>query len=197
MIQGETINNEYKNELLSLLKIYSYKTGKFTLSSGKQSSYFLDCKQTLLQAEGHWLAGRILFDEITTRFDNTINAVAGVALGGCSLASAVSTISTYEKYKPINSLYIRKEAKDHGTQNLIEGYYKEGEGVVLFEDVITTGGSSILALDILKKSGLNPIAVMSIVDRLEGGNVFISDSFGIPVISLFSIEDVIKSITHS
>jgi orotate phosphoribosyltransferase len=186
------MNDIHKEDLLSLLKKYSYKTGEFTLSSNKKSDYFIDCKKTLLRADCHWLVGVILFDEILTQFGNTTNVVGGVALGGCSLASAVSTISVTYPYntahQPINSLYIRKEIKTHGTQNLIEGYYEKGQKVVLLEDVITTGHSSASALDVLKNAELNPIAVISIVDRLEGGSLYINDRFGIPVMSIYTIE---------
>lgn len=189
-------NFEFRQELLSLLKKHSYKEGNFTLASGRESKYFIDCKQTLLLGQGHWLAGRLVFDTIThfMRKDNVrVPAVAGVALGGCSLASAVSTVSATYIYNSIfpvmDVLYIRKEPKDHGTKKLIEGNVEKGSNVILLEDTITTGGSSIKALLALKEEGYNPVAVMSVVDRLEGGTKNITDSFGVPVISLYTIED--------
>jgi orotate phosphoribosyltransferase len=183
-----------KSLLLNLLKQYSYRQGSFTLASGQQSSFFLDCKPTLLQSQGHILSAELIFDEIIKlRQYQNIGTVAGVPLGGCSLASAVSTYSAMQRtdiiHSPVNALYIRKQAKDHGTQQLIEGYADNKSGIVLLEDVITSGGSSIIALDTLYQNGYNPVAVICVVDRLAGGKENIEKKFRIPVVSLFSIED--------
>jgi orotate phosphoribosyltransferase len=192
-----------KARLLSLLKEHSYKEGSFVLASGKKSEYFIDCKQTLLLAEGHWLAANLIMDTISDLLNTLkieIHAVAGVALGGCSLTSAVATYS-YElgsefitkmgcnPFPIFDALYIRKEPKDHGTKNLIEGNIKPGANIVLLEDTITSGGSSINALGELKAAGYNSVAVIAVVDRLEGGKENINDKFGVPVISLFTIGD--------
>lgn len=187
-----------KAQLLALLKKYSYKTGDFTLSSGVKSNYFIDCKQTLLLAEGSFLASRIILEEIY-KFSKDkgflkIDVVAGVELGGCSLATAVSLMSiSHPGYRKIilNSLYIRKTAKDHGTKNLIEGYAGPKSNIILLEDTLTTGKSSINALEVLKNEGYNPVAVIAIIDRLENGGVAIAERFGIPVISIFNIKDFI------
>lgn len=178
-------------KLLSLLKTRSFKRGNFTLASGKKSEYFIDCKKTILSAEGHWLSGKLLIENILRAEELGIKAsvVAGVAIGGCSLASAVATMSYDNASPPIDAIYIRKEIKDHGTKNLIEGNVEPGSNIVLLEDTITTGGSSINALSILKDAGYNPVLVISIVDRLEDGSKNIEEKVGIPVISLFTIED--------
>jgi orotate phosphoribosyltransferase len=203
---NKEIMNHNKEWLLKLLKQYSYKESDyfFTLASGKKSKYFIDCKQTLLQGKASLLAGEIiLFDIIHFLLKDgmKINAVAGVALGGCSLATSVSLLSSMNpednlsfnriiaEIGSLNSIYIRKEVKDHGTKNLIEGYIEPNSNIVLLEDTITTGGSSINALNVLKNVGHNPVAVISIVDRLEGGPEAITEKFGIPVISVYSIKD--------
>lgn len=197
-----------KETLLHLLKTYSYKESDyfFRLASGKSSKYFVDCKRTLLQGKGGLIAGEIiLFEIIHSLIKNgmKINTVAGVALGGCSLATSVSILSSMNpeceindeaaialfNIGALNSIYIRKKAKDHGTKNLIEGYVEPGSNIVLLEDTITTGGSSINALNVLKAAGHNPVAVISVVDRLEGGPEAITEKFGIPAISLFTIKD--------
>jgi orotate phosphoribosyltransferase len=183
-----------KSLLLSLLKQHSYRTGSFTLASGQQSNFFLDAKKSLLTSQGHILSAELIFDEILKlRQYYNIGTVAGVPLGGCSLASAVSTYSAMQRtdiiHSPVNALYVRKEAKDHGTQQLIEGYADNKSNVVLLEDVITSGGSSITALDTLYSNGYNPVAVICIIDRLAGGKEAIEKKFRIPVISLFTIED--------
>jgi len=183
-----------RNLLLNLLKQFSYRTGTFKLASGQESSIFLDCKPTLLQSQGHILSAELIFNEILKlRQHQNIETVAGVPLGGCSLASAVSTYSSMQRtdmiYSPVNALYIRKEVKDHGTQQLIEGYADNKSGIVLLEDVITTAWSSITALDTLYDNGYNPVAVICVIDRLAGGKEAIEKKFRIPVISLFTIED--------
>lgn len=187
-----------KPQLLALLKKYSYKTGEFTLSSGVKSNYFIDCKKTLLLAEGNFLASRIILEEIfnLSQVKNIpkIDAVAGVSLGGCPLATGVSQMSlAYPLWRKMimNSLYIRQVVKDHGTKNLIEGYVEPKSNIILLEDTITTGNSSIKALEILKNEGHNPVAVIAIIDRLENGGVAIAERFKIPVISIFNIKDII------
>jgi len=183
-----------KSILLHLLKQYSYRTGTFKLASGQESNIFLDCKQTLLTSQGHILSAELIFNEILKlRQHYNIATVAGVPLGGCSLASAVSTYSAMQRtdfiHSPLNAIYIRKEAKDHGTQQLIEGYIEPQSNVILLEDVITSGSSSMTALDTLYQNGYNPIAVICVIDRLAGGKKAIETKYRIPVISIFTIED--------
>lgn len=185
-------------ELLELLKNISFKKGDFTLASGKKSDFFIDVKQTVLRGEGHLLVGQMLFERICELQTNKdIQLVAGVALGGCPLASAVSTISASyainDKFPILDALYIRKETKDHGTKNLIEGWHPndEGEKVILLEDTLTTGGSSIAALKILFEAKYKPVCVLALVDRQEGGKEAIEREFRVPVFSIYSIEELI------
>lgn len=162
--------------LLALLKQYAYREGQFTLASGKTSDFFIDCKQVLLTGEGHALAGSIFLNVIgdyayggATRMPFP-SAVAGVALGGCPLASAVSLLSTHsQRLDTLDALYVRKAAKDHGTQKLVEGRVPVGSTVVLLEDVVTTGGSTLAAVKTLTDAGYTVVAVLVLVDRCEGG----------------------------
>lgn len=183
-----------KKQLLDLLKHFSFLKGEFTLASGKKSDFFLDCKKTLLTSSGHFLAGKLIIDELSTlqgHIDTDVHAVAGVALGGCSLASSVATLSSlWSGRRPYDALYIRQETKDHGTKNLVEGNATFGKNVALLEDVITTGGSSARALESLIKAKYNPVAIIAIVDRLEGGADMIREKFQIPVVSIFTLEDI-------
>jgi len=182
--------NNMKQELLALLRANSLLNGYFILASGKHSTTFLDCKRTLLTAQGHILAANFIWDEIQKLRENTnISTVAAVPIGGCSIASAVSTYSATLKNQPLDALYIRKEVKDHGTNNLIEGIADKNDGVVLLEDVLTTGKSSMIALNALKDNGYNVVAVICIVDRLAGGKETIEKEFGIPVEALFTMKD--------
>lgn len=178
-----------KIRLLNLLKTHSLKKGYFILTSGKHSTTLIDCKPVLLTAQGHWLAASLIFNEIQRLHAHTrIDAVAAVPLGGCSLASGVSTYSAKES-SPLDALYVRKEVKNHGSNNLIEGSVPKESQIVLLEDVITSGGSSINALNTLKNNNYIPVAVICVVDRLEGGREAIENKFNIPVISLFTIKD--------
>jgi orotate phosphoribosyltransferase len=179
---------EQKEVLLEMLKEYSHKKGKFTLASGKESDFFIDCKKTTLLATGHALCGEILFDEIRSLELWDAYGVAAVPLGACSLASAVSLISIQRGY-PLDVFYVRKEKKDHGTGNLIEspvGYtseIKENGHVILLEDVVTTGGSAIEAIRSMRNEGYIVDNVIALVDRLEGAR----ENFESEDVELYSI----------
>ena len=157
-----------KKELIDLLKEFSFERRKVTLASGTESDFYIDCKQSMLTAKGHAIIGEMISFYLNN-FTN-VEAIAGVELGGCAIASAVS-LTSYFNNCPIPALYIRKSKKDHGTSNLIEGSKSTYPGmrVVILEDVITTGNSVLYAATILRQHGLIPIGVIAIVDRLEGG----------------------------
>lgn len=157
-----------RTRLIELLKERSFQKRLVTLASGRQSNFFVDCKQTVLTAEGHALVGELMFDALADL--GTIDAVGGVELGGCPLASAVSLVS-FQRGRPLPALYVRKAAKDHGTKRLIEGdgSIRPGMRVALLEDVVTTGGSSLKAVEILRAAGCEVAGIVAIVDRLEGG----------------------------
>src|SRR5690606_26654254 len=140
--------------------------GRVVLASGKESDFFIDCKPTVLSAKGHCLVGELMLDAL--RHLPKADAVAGVALGGCPLASAVSLTSEL-RGRPMPALYVRKEAKEHGTRKLVEGTVTPGIRVALLEDVITTGGSTLKAIEALRSVGAEVVGVVVLVDRLEGG----------------------------
>jgi len=176
-------------ELLELLRRQSFRRGKFVLASGKESDFFIDCKQTVLGARGHLLAGTVMFDCLDRL--PRCEAVAGVALGGCPLASALSVVSEL-RGRPLPALYVRKETKDHGTRRLVEGDSALGSGapVVLLEDVITTGGSTLKAVAALGASGAKVVGVVVLVDRREGGTEAL-DAAAMPWVSVFRRQDFI------
>src|SRR5882672_1714781 len=122
--------------LLELLKQHSYRKQRVVLASGKESDFFIDCKQTVLGAEGHALAGEVLFEALAKV--GPCDAVAGVELGGCPLASAVSLVS-FQRGTPRDAIYVRKEVKDHGSRRTLEGDVRlpKAARVVLLEDVVT------------------------------------------------------------
>lgn len=163
-----------RDHLIRILRDRSLKRAPegqpFTLASGKKSMTYLDVRQTALSPEGHMLLGAMLFEAAQKLGD--VEAVAGVVLGGCPLASAVSMFSAFMGSfggpKPLPAVYVRKEAKSHGSKNLVEGG-AAGMKVVLLEDVVTTGGSSLQALETLHLAGFTVQGVVAVVDREEGG----------------------------
>ncbi|MSP23573.1 MAG: orotate phosphoribosyltransferase [Myxococcales bacterium] len=168
-------------ELLALLKTHSYQSGRVVLASGMESDFFIDCKQSVLKARGHQLVGELMLDAFR---HVRVDAVAGVELGGCPLASAVSFMSA-QRGRPLDALYVRKEVKDHGSRRKVEGLVHPGMRVMLLEDVITTGGSTLRALDALRSVGAEVLGVVALVDRLEGGVEAISAQ-GVEVVALFT-----------
>ena len=176
-----------KERLISLLAELSFEKRRVLLASGRESNFFIDCKQTILTAEGHALVGELMFEALSQL--GQVDAVAGVALGGCPLASAVS-LTSYQKGHPLPALYVRKERKDHGTTKLIEGdkSLKPGARVALLEDVVTTGGSSLKALDVLREAKCEVAGIVALVDRLEGGAENVAAA-GVPLVTLCTRRD--------
>ena len=176
------------DRLLELLKERSFARKKVVLTSGKESDFFVDCKQTALSAEGHALVGRVMLgalDGLPARPD----AVAGVELGGCPLASAVSLTSQLDG-APLDALYVRKSEKAHGSRRMIEGDDRMAEGakVAILEDVVTTGGSTLRAADVLREHGYDVVGVIALVDRREGGAEAIEEA-GLALVALYGRED--------
>jgi orotate phosphoribosyltransferase len=176
-----------RQRLVALLRDRSVEHRRVVLASGKESDFFVDCKQSVLTAEGHALVGTLMFEALEQL--PPCDAVAGVELGGCPLASAVSLVS-FQRGRPLDALYVRKEAKDHGTRKLVEGdrSLRPGLRVVVLEDVVTTGGSTLKAVAKLTEVGTTVVGVVAIVDRLEGGRAAIEAS-GVPVVALTTRDD--------
>lgn len=175
--------------LLELLRERSFERKRVILASGRESDFFVDCKQTALTAEGHAHLGELMLDEVG-KFDG-VEAVAGVELGGCPLASAVS-LTSFLRGHSLPALYVRKAQKDHGSKRMIEGdrAMHSGMRVALLEDVVTTGGSTLNAAEVLRRAGLVAAGVVAIVDRLEGGREAI-EAAGLQLVSLYTRRDFI------
>lgn len=137
----------------------------FTLASGRQSNYYFNCKPTTLDPEGMNLIGEILFDMLK---DAPVTAAGGLTLGADPIANALAVIS-WQMGKPIKSFIVRKDVKDHGTKSAIEGNVRSGERVVVIDDVITTGGSTLTAIEHVRRAGLVIDRVITLIDREEGG----------------------------
>ena len=177
--------NDLRQVLLELIVQHAYVEGDFVLSSGAKSTYYINCKQVTLQAEGALALGRLLFKLLP---ENTA-AVAGLTLGADPMVSAVSVVSAYEN-QPIPALIIRKKPKGHGTKAYIEGpSLPEKAKVVVLEDVVTTGGSALTAVERLQDAGYEVVQILSLVDREQGGKE-LYQSKGIEFQALFSIKEI-------
>jgi orotate phosphoribosyltransferase len=176
--------------LIDLLRELSFERRRVTLASGRESDFFIDCKQTILTAEGHALVGELMFQALDDL--PKCDAVAGVELGGCPLASAVSLVS-FQKGRPLTGFYVRKARKDHGTAKLVEGdkSLAPGARIVLLEDVVTTGGSSLKAVETLQAVGALVVGIIALVDRLEGGGDTIRQA-GLPLLTLSTRADFME-----
>ena len=156
------------NKLISILVSKSLQvapTPIFKLASGSISDTYIDCKKTTLTAEGAYLIGNIFFDKISHL---KVNKIGGLSLGADPIAEAVAYTS-YIKDRPIDAFVVRTKSKEHGLQLKIEGDVKKGENVVIVDDVVTTGGSTVEAIMKAREFGLNIIKVIVLVDRQEGG----------------------------
>lgn len=181
------MDQQKQKRLIELLTELSFQRKRVKLASGRESDFFIDCKQTALTAEGHALVGELMFEALAEL--GGCEAVGGVELGGCPLASAVSLVS-FQKGRPLPALYVRKARKDHGTAKMIEGdrALRPGLRVALLEDVVTTGGSSLKAVELLREAGTEVVGIVALVDRLEGGAEAIREA-GLPLISLATRRD--------
>ena len=159
----------HRNQLANLLRAKSIKRGDFTLASGKKSSYYLDCRLTTLDPEGALETGYCvleLLDEMHIQPD----AIGGLSMGADPVVSAAIVVSALEK-RPVQGFLVRKEAKGHGRKKQIEGMeHTLGKRVVIVDDVCTTGGSTLEAIEAVTREGCEVIAVISLVDREEGGS---------------------------
>jgi len=176
-----------RDQLLDLLCEFAYKEGDFVLSSGQQSSYYINCKPVTLHPEGALATGRLLLSMLSA----DVEAVAGLTLGADPMVTAVSVVSALGD-RPIPALIVRKEAKGHGTMAYIEGpTLSEGANVVVLEDVVTTGKSAMQAVERLRGAGYKVDRILSLIDREQGGAEFYR-SVGLEFEAVFTIEDLQK-----
>lgn len=177
-------------KLKEQLQKLSYKEREIVLASGQKSSYYFDCKQTSLHAEGPALIGELFYAALQElNLLSQIVGIGGMTLGADPLVTAVSfTASQYQT--PLHAFIIRKEPKKHGTSQWIEGAenFKPGDRVVILEDVVSTGGSSLKACDRAEEFGLQIDAVLTIIDRELGGKEAILQR-GYQFFSLFTKSD--------
>ena len=162
------MEENFKDRLKDLLvkKAIRYNDAPiFKLASGRMSNFYIDCRKVTHNAEGKYLIGNIIFHIIKGL---NVNAIGGLTSGADPIASAVA-YTAFLNNKAINSFVIRKERKEHGLKKLVEGDVQAGDRVVIVDDVITTGGSTIKAIEAAREEGLQIVKVIVLVDREEGG----------------------------
>ncbi|MGA3283541.1 MAG: orotate phosphoribosyltransferase [Verrucomicrobiota bacterium] len=182
--------------MLSLLREKSIFHGNFVLSSGAKSSYYVDCKLTTLDPEGVWLVGQVMHSLIQSEAAARrveINAIGGLTMGADPIALAVGMYSFFAKdTSPLQTFIVRKTPKSHGQAKLIEGNFKKGDTVVVIDDVVTRGDSTINAIKAVEKEGGKVAFVAVLVDRQEGGRQKIEE-LGYRVVSAFERDKLIRT----
>ncbi|GGA58751.1 orotate phosphoribosyltransferase [Edaphobacter acidisoli] len=190
-----------RETLLNLIATLSFRLGDFTLASGQKSDYYIDCRTTTLHAEGGRLAGLVFHDLILQNFPHA-EAVGGLTMGADPLVSNTASASAWRALEQgldpadpatrlLQGFLVRKAEKTHGTGRRIEGFLRPGAPVVIVDDVCTTGGSTITAIEATRESGMTVAGVLCLVDREQGGRAAIeAAAAGAPFLSVFTATDV-------
>lgn len=173
-----------RQALVDLIRERALKFGDFTLASGKKASYYLDCRQVTLDSRGAQLIGAGMLELLQ---DDLPELVGGMAIGADPITAAILTLAGVQKL-PLRGVMVRKEPKGHGLGKHVEGPFHEGERLVIVEDVVTTGGSSLKAIEHCEAVGLKVKRVLAIIDRLEGGREAFAER-GYELTTLFTIKD--------
>ena len=177
-----------KKELFEILYKNSFFREKITLSSGKQSDYYIDARRVTLTPEGAYLAAKIILEIVK---DEAIDALGGPTLGADPLVGAIAALS-FQLQKPMNTFIIRKAPKAHGKQQQVEGpLLKPGANVILIDDVATTGKAFLESLGVMKKEGFNVKKCICLVDRNEGSKEALAKE-GCEFVSIFNISEFLN-----
>lgn len=185
-----------RDQLLRLLTQHSFQYSAepiFTLASGRKSRYYINCKQTTFMAEAMPLLGRLLFEQIKVieqQDGERIAAVGGLTLGADPITCAVAYHSALQG-TPIQAFSVRKEPKGHGAQKWVEGFERPGARVVIIEDVVTTGASTLKAIDGALHAGFQIVKVLALVDRQEGGREELQRK-GYDLEAIYTTEDLLR-----
>jgi orotate phosphoribosyltransferase len=175
-----------RERLLELVRKRALRVGKITLSSGKVSDYYVDAREVVLDPEGAYLTGKLMLDMINPK----AVAVAGMTLGADPIVTAISVVGHIEG-RDLSALIIRKEPKKHGTQKFVEGpALPGGSKVAVVDDVVTTGSSLVKSIERLRNEGYEPIQVVAILDREEGGSEKLKEA-GYELESIFTRADLL------
>ena len=180
------------DRLLSILAERSARRGQFTLASGRQSTLYIDARLTTMSPDGLALIGPLALAALRD-VDWRVQAIGGLTLGADPISYAIAYASA-ETTSPLRAFTVRKEAKTHGTGRLIEGPFREGDRVAVIEDVITTGGSALRAVEAVRAAGGTVAGVLALVDREEGGRDALV-SAGLPVVALARASDIVARLS--
>ena len=174
-----------REHLQSLILEKALKFGDFTLASGKKATFYLDCRQVTLDSVGAKLIGEGILELLQQ--NSTPQAVGGMVIGADPITAAVITAAAYQNI-PLKGFMVRKQSKGHGTNQYVEGPITAGDRVVIVEDVVTTGGSSLEAIERVEALGMTVDGIIAIIDRLEGGREAF-EAKGYSFRSLFTVRD--------
>jgi orotate phosphoribosyltransferase len=184
-----------KEQLLEILKAKSVCRGQFTLASGAQSDLYIDAKQTTHDPAGAMLVGRVGWELVKQAAEDLgvrVDAVGGLTMGADPIALSIAITARQENpSSKVQTFVVRKSAKAHGRQKLIEGNFSSGNSVAIIEDVLTTGGSTLQAIDAVESGGGKIAFVVALVDREEGGRENI-ERRGYRVLPIFTRADLIR-----
>jgi orotate phosphoribosyltransferase len=183
-----------RGALIRLLAERSVRRGKFTLASGRESTYYVDARLTSMSPEGLATIGPLALDAIRGR-GWQVDAVGGLTLGADPISYAIA-IASVASPPLIRAFTVRKEAKQHGTGRLIEGPMHAGDRVVVIEDVITTGGSALLAVEAIQRAGAMISGIVALVDREEGGRGVL-ETKGFDVVCLSTVSELLDHVPES
>lgn len=179
---------EDRVQLFDILKKEAFFRGKFILSSGKESSFYLDARLVTLSPAGAYLTGKIMLDMIK---NDAVDAIGGPTLGADPMVGAIASLS-HQSGKGINTFIIRKQPKAHGKQQQLEGpALKEGASVVIIDDVATTGKAFVESIEVLQKMNIKIKKAICIIDRGEGATEALA-KYSVPMQSIFTIGDFLK-----
>jgi orotate phosphoribosyltransferase len=177
-----------RRQLIEILARRSARRGNFTLASGKQSSFYIDARLTTMSPEGLSSIGPLGLAMIRERGWDP-DSVGGLTLGADPVSYSIGYASATSG-RPVRTFTVRKEVKAHGTGKLIEGPFEANDRVVVIEDVITTGGSALKAIEVLRAAGARVLGVLAVVDREEGGREAI-EAAGIDVASIARVSEIL------
>ena len=178
---------KHKDTLLKLLKERAYRKGHYTLSSGKESEHYVNCKPVTLSCEGNALLSHVMIKYI----EKDAVAVGGLTLGADPLVIGIAQKAYYKCNRHIDALIVRKNPKGYGTKEVIEGNKpRKGAVVTVLEDVTTTGGSAMVAVNVLRDAGYTVNRVVAIVDRMDDHSIW--EENNIEFKSLYTLEDIIN-----
>ncbi len=179
--------DQYKSRLIQIIKEKSLQRNvDRVLASGRKSSYYIDAKMTTLDPEGADLVARLVLEKIKPY---KVDAIGGYTLGADPIVSAVAVLS-FQTKQPLPAFIVRKESKKHGEMKMIEGPFKRGWRVVVVDDVVTTGGSTLKACRAVEKAGGKVALALTIVDRQEGGRENLEKA-GYAFVSLLTRDEIL------